>query len=109
LAEYVKINTNQHYKNHRINGWSFFKAYLNALTYLLDHQKDMGHNSLPYGSLRKNGDMKKLMNLVKTRHITVAKSNFDDIIKNAFMRFEIVEKIPQIEEGFWNRNGHAKH
>jgi hypothetical protein len=52
--------------------------------------------------------MKKLMDLVKTRYITVAKSNFDDSIKNASMRFQIVEKIPQIEEGFWNRNGHAK-
>jgi hypothetical protein len=24
------------------------------------------------------------------------------------MRFQIVEKFPQIEEAFWNRNGHAK-
>jgi hypothetical protein len=108
LAEYVKINANHDYKNHRMNGWSSLKAYINALIYLLDHQKDMGHNSLPYGSLRKNGDKKKLMDLVKTRHITVTKSNFDDSIKNASMRFHIVEKIPQIEEGFWNRNGHAK-
>jgi hypothetical protein len=107
LAEYVKINTNHDYKTHRMNGWSSFKSYLNALTYLLDHQKYTGHNSLPYGSLRKNGDMKKLMDLVKTRHITVAKRNFDNSIKNASMRFQIVEKIPQIKEGFWNRNGHA--
>jgi hypothetical protein len=91
-----------------MNGWSSFKSYLNALKYLLYHQKDMWHNSLPYGSLRNNGDMKKLMDLVKTRHVTVDKSNFDDSIKNASMRFHIVEKIPQIEEGFWNRNGHTK-
>jgi hypothetical protein len=108
LADYVKINTNHDYKNHRINGWSSFKAYLNALTYLLDHQKYTGHDSLPYGSLRKNGDMKKLMDVVKTRHTTVAKSNFDDSIKNASMRFQIVEIIPQIGEGLWNRNGRAK-
>jgi hypothetical protein len=108
LADYVMINTNHDYKNHRMNGWSSFKTYINALTYLLDHKKDMGHNSLPYGSLRRNGDMKKLMDLVKTRHITVAKSNFDDSIKNASMRFPIVEKIPQIEKGLCNWNGHAK-
>jgi hypothetical protein len=48
------------------------------------------------------------MDLVKTRHITVAKSNVDDIIKNASMSFQIVEKISQIEEGFWNKNGDAK-
>jgi hypothetical protein len=44
--------------------------------------------------------MKKLMDLVKTRHVTVVKRNFDDSIKNASMRFQIVEKIPQNEEGF---------
>jgi hypothetical protein len=54
----------------------------------------MGHNSLPYGSLRNNGDMKKLMDLVKTRHIAVAKISFYDSFKNAYMRFQIVEKIP---------------
>ena len=48
------------------------------------------------------------MDLVQTRHITVAKSNFDDSIKNASMRFQIVEKIPQIEQGFWKRNGFSK-
>jgi hypothetical protein len=91
-----------------MNGWSSFKAYLIALTYLLDHQKDTGRNSLPYGSLRKNGGMQKLMDLFKNRHITLAKSNSDYSIENASMRFQIVEKIPQIKEGFWNRNGHAK-
>jgi hypothetical protein len=97
VADNVKINTNHDYKNHIMNGWSSFKAYLNALTYLLDNQKDMGHNSLPYGYLRKNGDMKKLMDLVKTPHNEVAKSNFDDSINNASMRFQIVGKIPQIK------------
>jgi hypothetical protein len=52
--------------------------------------------------------MKKLIDLVKTWHIMVAKSNFDDSTKNASTRFQIVVKIPQIKEGFWNRNGHAK-
>jgi hypothetical protein len=66
-----------------MDGWPSLKAYLNSLTYMLDHQKDTGLKSLPYGYLRKNGDMKKVMDLVKTRHITVAKSNFDDSIKNA--------------------------
>jgi hypothetical protein len=90
-------------------GWSSFRAYLNALRYLLDHQKDCGQNSLPYGCLRKNGEIKKLMDLVKTRHVSLAKGNFDESLKNASMRFQIVDKIPDIEEGFWNINGIKKH
>jgi hypothetical protein len=97
LDDYVKINTNHDFKNHQMNGWSSFKSYLSALTNLLDHQKDMGHNSLSYSYLRKNGDMKKLIDLVNTRHIMVAKRNFDDSINNASMRFQIIENIPQIE------------
>jgi hypothetical protein len=84
-------------------GWSSFRAYLNALIYLLDHQKERGQNSLPYGCLRKNGEIKKLMDLVKTRHVSLAKSNFDESLNNASMRFQIVDKIPNIEKGFWNR------
>jgi hypothetical protein len=90
-------------------GWSSFRAYLNALTCLLDHQKDRGQNFLPYGCLRKNVEIKKLMDLVKTRHVSLAKSNFDESLKNASMRFQIVDKIPHIEEGFWKRNGIKKH
>jgi hypothetical protein len=89
-------------------GWSF-RAYPNALTYLLDHQKDRAQNSLPYGCLRKNGEIKKLMDLVKTRHESLAKSNFDESLKNSSMRFQIVDKIPDIEEGFWKINGIKKH
>jgi hypothetical protein len=59
--------------------------------------------------LRKNGEIKKLMDLVKTRHVSLAKSNFDESLKNASMRFQIVDKIPHIEEGFWKRNGIKKH
>jgi hypothetical protein len=89
-------------------GWSSFKAYLNAPTYLLDHQKDRGQNSLPYGYLWKNGEIKKLMDLVKTRHVSLAKIFFDESHKNASMRFQIVDKIPDIKEGFWKRNGIKK-
>ena len=46
--DYEKINKHHDYQNHVMNGWSSFKTYLNALTYLLDHQKDLGHNSLAY-------------------------------------------------------------
>jgi hypothetical protein len=90
-------------------GWSSFRDYLNALTYLLDHQKDRGQNSLPYGCLRKNGEIKKLMDLVKTRHVSLAKINFDESLKNASMRFQIIDKIPDTEEGFWKRNGIKKN
>jgi hypothetical protein len=109
VDDYRKININHDYKNHIMCGWSSFRAYLNALTYILDHQKDRGHNSLPYGYLRKNGEIKKLVDLVKTRHVSLAKSNFDESLKNASMRFQIVDKIPDIEEGFWKRNGIKKH
>jgi hypothetical protein len=90
-------------------GWSSFRAYLNALTYLLDLQKDRGQNSLPYGCLWKNVEIKKLMDLAKTRHVSLAKSNFDESLKNASMRFQIVDKIPDIEEGFGKMNGIKKH
>jgi hypothetical protein len=33
LADYVNMNTNHDYKNHIMNGWSSFKAYLNSLTF----------------------------------------------------------------------------
>jgi hypothetical protein len=90
-------------------GWSSFRAYLNALTYLLGHQKGCGQNSLPYGCIRKNGGIKKLMDLVRTRHVSLAKSNFDESPKNSSMRFQIADKIPDIEEGFWKRNGIKKN
>jgi hypothetical protein len=109
VDEYQNININHDYKNHIMRGWSSFRAYLNALTYLLDHQKDRGHNYLPYGCLRKNGEIKKLIDLVKTRHVLLAKINFDESLKNASMRFQIVAKIPDIEEGFWKRNGIKKN
>jgi hypothetical protein len=109
VDDYRKININHDYKNHIMCGWSSFRAYLNALTYLLDHQKTRGHNSLPYGCLRKNGEIKKLMDLVKTRHVSLAKSDFDESLKNASMRFQIVDKIPDIKEGFWKRNGIKKN
>jgi hypothetical protein len=109
VDDYQKININHDYKNHIMCGWSSFRAYLNALTYLLDHQKDRGQNSLPYGCLQKNGEIKKLMDLVKTRYVSLAKSNFDESLKNASMRFQIVDKIPDIEEGFWKRNGIEKN
>jgi hypothetical protein len=91
LDAYVKINT-----NHEIiknpNEWL-------VVIQILHHQQDMGHNYLPYKFLGECSDMKKLMDLAKIRHTKVAKSNFDDSIKNASMRFQIIEKIPQIEEG----------
>jgi hypothetical protein len=90
-------------------GWSSFRAYLDALEYLLNHQKDRGQNSLPCGCLRKNGEIKKLIDLVKTRHVSLAKSNFDESLKNASMRSQIVDKIPDIKEGFWKRNGIKKN
>jgi hypothetical protein len=96
VDDYRKININHYYKNHLMCGWSSFRAYLNALTYLLDHKKESGHNSLPYGCLRKDGQIKKLMDLVKTRHVSLAKSNFDESLKNASMRFHIFDKIPDI-------------
>jgi hypothetical protein len=65
--------------------------------------------SHPYGCLRKNGEIEKLIDLVKTRHVSLAKSNFDESLKNASMRFQIVEKIPDIEEGFWKINGIKNH
>jgi hypothetical protein len=49
------------------------------------------------------------MDLVKTRHVSLAKRNFDESLKNASMRFQIVDKIPDIEEGFWKINGIKKH
>jgi hypothetical protein len=45
------------------------------------------------------------MDLVNTRHVSLAKSNFDESLKNASMRFQIVDNIPDIEEGFWKKNG----
>jgi hypothetical protein len=48
------------------------------------------------------------MDLVKTRHVSLAKSNLDESFKNASMRFQIVGRIPDIEEGFWKRNGIKK-
>jgi hypothetical protein len=109
VDDYQKININHDYKNHIMCGWSSFRAYLNSLTYLLDHQKDRGQNSLPYECLRKNGEIKKLMDLVKTRRVSLAKSNFDESLKNASIGFQSVDKIPDIEEGFWKRNGIKKH
>jgi hypothetical protein len=109
VDDYQKININHDYKNHIMCGWSSFRAYLNALTYLLDHQKDRGQNSLPYGCLRKNGEIKKFMDLVKTRHVSLVKSNLDESLKNVSMRFQIIDKIPDIEEGFWKINGIKKH
>jgi hypothetical protein len=109
VDDYRKININHDYKNHSMWGWSSLRAYLNALTYLPYHQKYRGQNSLPYGCLQNNGEIKKLMDLVKTRHVSLAKSNFDESLKNASMRFQIVDKIPDIEERFWKRNGIKKH
>jgi hypothetical protein len=109
VDDYRKININHDNKNHIMCGWPSFRAYLNAMTYLLDHQKDRGQNSLPYGCFRNNGEIKKLMDLVKTRHVSLEKSNFDESLKNASMIFQIVDNIPDIEEGFWKRNGIKKH
>jgi hypothetical protein len=109
VDDYRKININHDYKNHIMCGWSSFRVYLNALPYLLDHQKDRGQNSLPYGCLRKNGEIKKLMDLVKTRHVSLAKGNFDESLNNASMRFQIVDNIPDIKEGFWKINGIKKN
>jgi hypothetical protein len=52
---------------------------------------------------------KNLVDLVKTRHVSLAKNNFDESIKNASMIFQIVDKIPDIEEGFRKINGIKKH
>jgi hypothetical protein len=52
---------------------------------MLDHQKDRGHKSLPHGFIRKNGEIKKLVDLVKKRHILLAKSIFYESLKNASM------------------------
>jgi hypothetical protein len=42
VDDYRKINLNRDDKNHIMCGWSSFRAYINALVYLLDHQKDGG-------------------------------------------------------------------
>jgi hypothetical protein len=89
LDAYVKINTShQLIKN---------PNELLVVFQILHHQQDTGHNYLPYESLGGNSDMKNLMDLVKIRYNTVAKSNVDDSIKNSPMRCQIIEKIPQIE------------
>jgi hypothetical protein len=80
------------------------KEYIDALTLLLNYQHGMDVNRLPVKCTSENMDVKKLIENVKGRKVRLGRANRDDCLKCSYLRFDVLEKIPKIEDLMWERN-----
>jgi hypothetical protein len=91
-------------------GWEHFKKYVNAIVDIHTHQRDVLGMSTPDllpGMIRKNKDVKKLIKSVKSRKVRVMRETFAERLDAGALPFEVLLKLPQIEEEMWKLNSHS--
>jgi hypothetical protein len=57
--------------------------------------------------IRKNKDVKKLIKSVKSRKVRVMRETFAERLDAGELPFEVLVKLPQIEEEMWKLNSHS--
>jgi hypothetical protein len=93
-------------------GWEHFKQYFNAIVdiHARSHQRDVLGMSTPDllpEMIRKNKDVKKLINSVKSQKVRVTREAFAKRLDAGALPFEVLVKLPQIEEEMWKLNSHS--
>jgi hypothetical protein len=59
------------------------------------------------GMIRKNKDVRKLIKSVKSRKVRVMRETFAEMLDAGALQFEVLLKLPQIEEEMWKLNSHS--
>jgi hypothetical protein len=59
------------------------------------------------GMIRKNKDVKELIKSVKSRKVRVMREMFAERLHTGALPFEVLLKLPQIEEEMWKLNSHS--
>jgi hypothetical protein len=59
------------------------------------------------GMIGKNKDVKKLIKSVKSRKLCVMREKFAERLDAGALPFEVLVKLPQIEEEMWKLNSHS--
>ena len=60
------------------------------------------------GSIRKDVYVKSLRKIVQRRKVTLLKENFEEKLTADCLPFEVLQKLPDIEYQFWQRNSFHK-
>jgi hypothetical protein len=87
-----------------------FKQYVNAIVDLHRHQRDVLGLTDPCllpGMIRKNTDVKKLVEMVTARKLRLMRETFAERLDAGALPFDVLHKLPQIEEAMWERNSHG--
>jgi hypothetical protein len=83
-----------------LSGWEHFKQYVNAIVDIRAHQRDVLDMSTPDllpGMIQKNKDVKKL----------AMRETFAERLDAGALPFEVLVKLPQIEEEMRKLNSHS--
>jgi hypothetical protein len=59
------------------------------------------------GMMRKNKDVKKLITSVNSRKVRVMREMLAERLDGGALPFEVLLKLPQIEEEMWRLNSHS--
>ena len=81
--------------------YSLFNTYLCSIKDLLAIQNDDLNNPFKKEMIMTN-DMKKLFTIVSGRKERLKKINCDERFDNEFHPYKMIDRIADIEEGFWN-------
>jgi hypothetical protein len=91
-------------------GWEHFKQYVNDIVDIHAHKRDVLGMSTPdllLGMIGKNKDVKKLIKSVKSRKLRVMREMFAERLDAGALPFELLMKLPQIDEEMWKLNSHS--
>jgi hypothetical protein len=80
-----------------------FKNYYNSAIMLLNYHVHVKNNksACKYHDTKGNYSIIQFLNLVKNRRTTTAKLSFDNKLKDGYSLFDLLNKLPDIEEKLW--------
>jgi hypothetical protein len=85
------------------------------LLYYHEHVKK-NNIAQKYDDIKRNDSISQFLKLVKNRQMTIAKLSLDDKLKDGYCSFDLLNKVPYIEEKIWfsnatnlHHNGHGGH
>jgi hypothetical protein len=83
-----------------------FKNYYNSVIKLLNYEVHVKNNNsaCKYDEIKGNDSITQYLNFAKNRRMTIAKLSFDDKLKDGYCSFNLLNKVPDIEDKLWFRN-----
>jgi hypothetical protein len=105
-SKYVVENKRSQLKEGAISnpvGPTSFKNYHNSVIKILNYQVHLKKNNSAcrYDDIKGNDSITQFLNLAKKQRTTIAKLSFDNKIKDEYRSFDLLNKVPDIEEKLW--------